>query len=82
MFDQFWATVIHYASEEINVGSPELPQKRKAQRRLEVGCGEPSFAQSPKDLYCRYYFEALDLVLEAIRDRFDQDGYHTYKMFY
>ena len=44
-----------------------------------MGCGEPSFAQSPKDLYHRYYFEALDLALEAIRDRFDQDGYHTYK---
>ena len=44
-----------------------------------MGCGEPSFAQSPKDLYRRYYFEALDLALEAIRERFDQDGYHTYK---
>ena len=25
MFDQFWAKVIHYASGEIDVGSPELP---------------------------------------------------------
>ena len=45
MFDQFSAKVIHYASGEINVGSPELPQKRKAPRRLEVGCGEPLVAQ-------------------------------------
>jgi len=74
MFDQFWQKVIQYTSREINVGSPKLLRKRKAPRRLEVGCGEPSFAQSPKDLYCRHYFEALDLALEATRDRFDQSG--------
>jgi len=79
MFDQFWQKVIQYTSGEINVGSPKLPRKRKAPRRLEVGCGEPSFAQGPKDLYRRHYFEALDLALEAIRDRFDQNGYKTYK---
>ena len=79
MFDQFWAQVIQYASGGINVGSPELSRKWKAPRRLEIGCGEPSFAQSPKDLYRRHYFEALDLALEAIRDRFDKDVYHTYK---
>jgi len=39
----------------------------KAPRRLEVGRGEPSFAQSPKDLHCRHYFKALDLALEAIQ---------------
>ena len=44
-----------------------------------MDCGESSFAQSLKDLYRRHYFEALDLALEAIRDRFDQAGYHTYK---
>ena len=78
MFDQFWAKVIHYASGEIDVRSPELPRKRKAPRRLQVGCGEPSFAQSPKDLYRRYYFKALDLVLEAISDRFDHAGWLSY----
>ena len=52
-------------------------RKQKAPKRLEIGCGEPSFPQSPKDLYRRYYFEALDLVLGAIRDRFDQA--HTYR---
>jgi len=45
MFDQFWQKVIQYTSEEINVGSPKLPQKWKTPRTLEVGCGEPSFAQ-------------------------------------
>ena len=80
MFDQFWDKVIQYMSSGgINVSSPKLPRKRKAPRRLEVGCGEPSFSQSPKDLYRRHYFEALDLALEAIRDRFDQVGYKTYK---
>ena len=78
MFDQFWAKVIHYASGEIDVGSPKLSRKRKAPRRLQVGCGEPSFAQSPKDLYRRYYFKALDLALEAIRDRFDHAGWLSY----
>jgi len=56
-----------------------LPRRRKAPKRLEVGCGEPSHPQSPKDLYRRFYFEALDLVISAINSRFDQPGYQTYK---
>ena len=32
-----------------------------------------------KDLYHRHYVEASDLASEAIRDRFDQDGYNAYK---
>lgn len=44
-------------------------EKWKTQRRLEVGYGEPLFAQSPKNLYYKYYFVALYLALEAIGDR-------------
>ena len=32
-----------------------------------------------KDLYCQYYFEAIDAVISCIKDRFDQPGYITYK---
>ena len=69
--------MIQYTNEEINVGSPRLPRKWKAARRLEVGCCEPSFAQNPKDLYRRHYFEAL--ALAGIKNRIDQNGYKTYK---
>ena len=38
----------------------------------------PAFDSSAEDMYRRYYFEALDLIVQAIKDRFDQPGYRVY----
>ena len=32
----------------------------------------------PQDYYRRIYYEALDLIIESITDRFDQPGYGLY----
>jgi len=80
MFDLFWEKTQRLREANgVDVDPPVLPRRRKAPKRLEVGCGEPSHPQSPKDLYRRFYFEALDLVISAINSRFDQPGYQTYK---
>ena len=57
-----------------------LTRKRKAPKRFEVGSSE-SFSGpcTPKDHYRRYYFEAIDLVTNAIKNRFEQPGYQVYK---
>ena len=33
----------------------------------------------PKDLCRQQYYEALDLIINCVRSRFDQPGYNTYK---
>ena len=80
MFDLFWEKVQRLREADgVDIDPPVLPRRRKAPKRLEVGCGEPSHPQSPKDMYRRFYFEALDLVISAINNRFDQPGYQTYR---
>lgn len=32
----------------------------------------------PAEHYKRIYFEALDLIVSSIKNRFDQPGYHVY----
>ena len=76
-FQLFWANALRY-QYEFGVNEPELPRKRKAPRRFEVGTGESSFSTTPEDLYCQKYMEAIDLVVNFIRNRFDQPGYKIY----
>jgi len=49
-----------------------LPRWRKCPRRYEGGTSEGDFPGSVEDLYRRMYFEALDLVVCGIKERFDQ----------
>ena len=76
-FDMFWEKVLRMRAS-VDVQEPALPRQRKAPRRYEIGTGEPSFPDSPKDLYRKHYYEALDLVIQAIKSRFDQPGYSIY----
>lgn len=76
-FDMFWDKVLRI-QESVDVSEPALPRQRKAPRRYEIGSGEPSFPESPNDLYRRHQYEALDLMIQAIKSRFDQPGYSIY----
>ena len=62
----------------LDVSDPILPRKRKVPKRLEIGSAPPEYCSEPKDHYRRIYFEGLDLLVQAIADRFDQPGYRTY----
>ena len=72
-FELFWIMVRQLVSEH-DIGEPKLPRKRKAPRHLEIGSSE-----SPKEYYKRIYYEALDLAVNCIKNRFDQPGYAMYK---
>ena len=76
-FVLFWQKVNQMAST-LEVCDPILPRKRKVPKRLEIGSAPPEYCSEPKDLYRRIYFEGLDLLVQAIGDRFDQPGYRTY----
>ena len=51
-----------------------MPRKRKMPKRFQSGIGENFFPQTESDMY-RQKFEALDLVINCVKTRFDQPGY-------
>ena len=57
------------------ISDPLLPRKRRAPARIEVGSGQPTFPETPKDHYRRIYFEAIDLIVNAIEQRFSQPSF-------
>ena len=63
---------------EFNVDKPTLPKRCTAPSRFEVGTGESHYPSSIEDHYRIQYFEALDLLIACIKDRFDQIGYRVY----
>ena len=78
VYELFWVTAQQNASN-FDIGEPTLPRKRKAPRHFEIGSSVSEFPSSPKDHYKRIYFEAFDLVINCIKNRFDQPGYLMYR---
>ena len=75
-FTLFWET-IEKKRQECGVDEPYLPRQRKAPRRYEVGSSVPDVQSSVEGFYRQTYYEVIDHVIQAIRLRFDQDGYRT-----
>ena len=47
---------------------PSLPRKRKRPKRFESGTAQAESFDSPKAYFKVSYFEALDLVIMAIKE--------------
>ena len=77
-YDAFWDLVI-IAQQKVDVDDPQLPRKRKVPRRLDEGSAPPDFPTDCKAHYRQSYFEALDLAISAIHDRFDQPDFSIYR---
>lgn len=77
-FNTFWES-LNNKLDDLDVNEPTLPRRRKMPKRFETGNAPPEFAASEKDLYRQQYFEALDLVVNCVKDRFDQPGYQVYR---
>ena len=60
------------------VEQPQLPHHRKVPKRYDSGLASPEFHESPMLYYCQYYFEAIDLIVNCIKNWFDQPDYHMY----
>lgn len=73
-FDTFWEKV-EQIRESLGLDEPSLPRKRKTPARFQVGDGDGYIPSSPKDEYRRKYFEALDLAVATIEERFNQEGF-------
>jgi len=77
-FDLFWELVILNA-KELDVDDPQLPRRRKLPHRFDDGLSPGDFPSTPKTYFKQVYFEALDLIINCIQDRFDQPGYRIYQ---
>ena len=64
---------------EFDIDAPTLSRKRHAPRQLQIGLTDGNFHSPPEDTYRQIYYEALDLVSEAINSRFNQPGYKVYR---
>ena len=76
-FQLFWLKATKIANE-LGIEEPQPPRRRKAPCRFEAGNAPPEFPSIVGDHFRRIYFEALDLVLQGIREQFDQPGYQIY----
>ena len=83
-FDMFWLK-INKIAEDLDIEEPQLPRRRERTGRYDDGLSSGNFHDSPKSLYRQIkYYEAIDLVVNCITDRFNQPGYRIYvhwKMF-
>ena len=77
-FSAFYSAVLR-KSKDHAISDPLLPRKRRAPARIEVGSGQPTFPETPKDHYRRIYFEAIDLIVNAIEQRFSQPSFAAYE---
>ena len=69
-FEEFYSAVIS-ASQNLTY-EPVLPRPRKLPRQINDGV--PSHQPStPIEMYRQKYYDALDVVCEEIKRRFDQD---------
>ena len=72
-FKRFWAKFTNVLDTE----EPVLPRKQK-RPRYESGKPESYSPESVEQFYRTVYFEALDLLVSGIKDRFDHPGYKVY----
>ena len=73
----FWKKVSHLA-EKLEVSEPALPHQRKVPKRLDDGTATHEYPATAEDHFRQIYYEALDLIISCITDRFDQPGYRIY----
>ena len=64
---------------ELGVSEPQLPRQKRRPARYDNGLSRGEFHDNPKSFYKQIYFEAFDLIISCITDRFSQPGYAIYK---
>ncbi len=77
-FTLFWEH-IQIVKKDLDIEELKLPRRRKLPWRYEDGNSEAEFDTGVKEYYKRIYYEALDLIVNCIKRRFDQEGYQIYR---
>lgn len=77
-FELFWEHTQHHA-RTLDISEPCLPCQRKVPRRFKSGRAEAEFPSSAHSYFRQIYYEGLDLIINCIKHRFEQDGYLVYR---
>eukprot|EP00731_Ephydatia_muelleri_P006208 Em0003g456a len=70
-FNVFYDSVLKGA-KELEIGEPLLPRYCKAPQRYDDGAPHVQFSD-PRSFYHQKYFEACDLLIQELHDRFGQE---------
>lgn len=73
-FDLFW-NYVEQRRSSVEVNSLALSRRRKLPRKFVEGESVQEFPSTVQEKYKRIYFEAIDLVVYAIKQRFMQKGF-------
>ena len=65
-------------AESLDVEEPQLPRCRKVPKRIDDDTSAGDFHSTPKEYYHQHYYQAIDMIVTCITDRFDQPGYKVY----
>ena len=75
----FYVVILIKAKELESLSEPVLPRKRRVPSRYEVGTGEPHYPNTAQDFYRCIFYEALDTIIFAIKERFNQSAFIVYQ---
>jgi len=78
IFVNFYTEVLHQQKLQPDISVPTLPRRKNVPAIYQIGSGTPSFPSNPEDHYRSIYFEAFDLIIAAIDQRFQQESFITY----
>ena len=73
-FEVFFNEVTETANN-IDVEDPILPRRRKIPAKLDDCLEAIPVYSSVSDMYKTYYYEALDIIISNIKQRFQHQGY-------
>ena len=75
----FWERCLKEATRN-GVNDPKLPRTKKAPKKIEECIGGRSAPEYHNDevSYIYIYFDALDYIINSIKDRFEQPDYQIY----
>lgn len=76
-FGRFWKKITAITIENY-VEDLKLPHHHKRPKRFEE-CAPLVFDSFTEDMHGMHYFEAIDLIGQTIKDRFDQPEYRVYR---
>ena len=76
----FWERCLKEATRN-GVNDPKLPRTKKAPKKIEEctgGRSAPEYHNDEVSYYRQIYFDALDYIINSIKDRFEQPDYQIY----
>ena len=77
-FKSFYNTIATKSKKHPSISEPALPRQKRVPSGFEIGTGPPWYPTTPQEHYRRIYFEAIDLMVNAIDNRFKQASFDVY----